>query len=112
MEARRQGSHGVAVAHPGLELVGQAVEQRAGSVVHQQAGVPKLLLVEPLDLAAELVREQLQAIADAQDRQLAREDAGIAARRVLVVDAAGAAGQDDALGIAEPDLLPGRIVGQ
>src|SRR5206468_8337388 len=68
--------------------------------------------LERFDFPAKLVGQQLQAEVDAQYRQLAREYAWIAAGRVLVINAGGATGQDDAFGIAALDLLPRRIVRQ
>ena len=49
------------------------------------------------DLAAELVRHQLHAVADAEDRQPARPQRRVGARRAVVVDRRRAARQDHRL---------------
>ena len=63
------------------------------------------------DLAAELVREELHAVADAEHGQAAsrRPRSGVV-RRVVLVDAGGAAGEDEAARLQLLDLLPGRVV--
>src|SRR5690242_11590011 len=62
-----------------------------------------------LDVTAKLVGEELHAVADAEAGQLALKDGLIDVAGVLIVDAVGAAREDDALR-AEPPQLPKRGV--
>jgi len=66
MEPRRQRGHRVAVAHPGLQLPIEILEQWARRVVHDQLSLTELLFLERLDFAAELVGQELQPITNAQ----------------------------------------------
>ena len=67
-----------------------------------------LALGRRLHLAAQLVGNQLQAIANPQDRQAQREHALIKGRRIGVVYRAWAAGKDDSDGVIGLDLLDFR----
>ena len=53
-------------------------------------------LLALLDLAAEELREQLHAVADAQHRHAELEDGLVRQRRVLGINTGRAAGEDDA----------------
>src|SRR5262249_30043074 len=68
------------------------------SLLDREEGAAKLAVARRIDLAAQLMREQLFAIADAEDREL-----GLVRRlrregRAFLHHARGAAGEDDALG--------------
>src|SRR5437870_11650071 len=63
------------------------------------------------DLAAELVSEELHAIADAEDREAGLEDVRGGLRGACVVHGCGAAGEDEAARVEALDLLPGSVVG-
>ena len=63
------------------------------------------------DAAAELVGEQLHAVADAEDGEAGLEDPGRGLRGAFVVDAGGAAGEDEAARVEALDVLPGGVVG-
>ena len=65
-------------------------------------------------LAAQVMAEQLHAVADAQDRHAARQQTGrVRVGRAGVIDAVGAAREDDALrAAARPTSSAGRIPGQ
>ena len=82
------------MAHPDGLLAVQAGEQR---VVGRDADAGRTVfaVIERDDVAAEFVGHQLGAVADAEDRDLARPDGRIGPRRALVVDRMRAAGQDD-----------------
>ena len=93
-EARRRAFEPVAVAHPDLLLVldlGQ--EPRTGG--DAQGGEAVFALLGRDDLAAERVGHELDAVADAQDRDAELEEALGRVRRALVVDALGTAGEDE-----------------
>jgi hypothetical protein len=95
-EALGQAQDAVAVAHPDLALgaLVQALEERVpvGLELEQRAAV--LVVLGALDQATELVSQQLQAVADAEDRHVDLEHLGIDPGRVLGQDARGSAGQD------------------
>src|SRR5439155_4422080 len=63
-----------------------------------------------LDFTAELVREQLHAVADAEDGFTRVQHVAWHQRRAGRVHAGGAAGQDEAPGPQRPHALLGRIV--
>src|SRR4029079_10521828 len=63
------------------------------------------------DVAAQLAGHELGAVADAEDGNPPRPDAGVRLRRVRVVDGVRAAGEDDRLRVAALDLRPRRVVG-
>ena len=78
----------VAVAHPDFERAGQAAEERRlGDDL--DLGVAVLARGCGLDLAAEVVGDELQAVADAEDGDAEREERGVGGGRVGVVDRAG-----------------------
>src|SRR2546425_13071687 len=62
------------------------------------------------DAAAELVGEELHAVADAEHGQARLEDVSGGERRALVVDGGGAAGEDEAARVEALDVLPGCVV--
>src|SRR5258708_3562827 len=64
-----------------------------------------------VDLAAEVVRDELHAIADAQHRDSRAERFRIDLRRAGLVDAGGAAAEDEPCWIALLQLRPGRRPG-
>ena len=66
----------------------------------------------PCDLAAERQGEQLHAVTDAQHRDAELEQLGIERRRAVGVHRRGAAGEDQPLRVAPPDLLGPDVVRQ
>jgi hypothetical protein len=85
----------VEVAHPHVVFLGGGVgeeQRRAGS---GHAGPAVLALHPAADDAAELLRDELCAVADAEHRHAEVVDRRIERRRALDVHALGAAGQDD-----------------
>ena len=104
LEPRRQALHPVAVAHPDLLFGVQAVKQ-----IVKIADGEGFVTVFPGPgrghLAAQEMVEELDAVADAQDRHPEAEQVRVHGRGVPVVDAPGASRQDDGLG---GKLLDGR----
>ena len=101
-EAFRQLRHAVAVAHPdriALALLPHALEQRR-VLGHQDLGAAELAVMTALDLAAELLRHRLLAVADAEHRHAGLEDRGGRERRILVEHRGRPAGQDHGLAAA------------
>ncbi len=78
---------------------GRPGEQPAG-LAHLQLGAPELPDVGALDAAAELARDQLHPVADAQHRDAELEQRRVEVRRALGVHGRGAAGQDQSLRLA------------
>jgi len=110
LEAGRDLGDAVAVGHPDGERGGQTLEERrVGSVVDD--GVAVLALVGGFDLAAELVGEELHAVADAEDGKSGLEDVGRQLGRVVVVDRGRAAREDEAGRVELADVVPGGVVG-
>jgi hypothetical protein len=103
------GARVTAVAHPHLLAFGEILQEDAGALgVECCSSV--LALAGGGDLAAQGLRHQLVAVADAQHRYAELEQPGIDRRGAGFVDACGAAGQDDAGGALGPDLLQWRVV--
>ena len=85
-EAWRQLGHPVAVAHPDrifLALLPDAVEQ-LGIFRDLDLGAAELAVMPALDLAAELLRHRLLAVADAEHRHAGLVDRLRRERRILV----------------------------
>jgi hypothetical protein len=74
----------------------QAVEQ-LGVAMGTHLGVAELAMIRPFDLAAQLGRHGLHAVADAQNRYARFEDLAGNFQRLFVVGRSVAARQDDAL---------------
>jgi hypothetical protein len=108
--ASRSLEDGVPVAHPDGQLRGQ-VEKEAGWVRDMDARRSVLALAGGRDLAAELIGQQLHAVANPQDRHAGVEGGRIAARRALLVDAGRAAGEDQGAGLSITDRVPRRRAG-
>src|SRR6185437_6062110 len=89
----------VAVAHPHLEGFGQLGEDGRGCVLDYDVGVTVLAQWRGANLAAKMMHDELEAIADAKDGCAEFEDARVGGRGVGVIDRRGAAGEDDADGL-------------
>ena len=99
-EALRQLGDAVAVAHPdriALALLPHALEQR-GVLGDQHLGAAELAMMPRLDLAAELVRHRLLAVADAEHRHAGVEQFLGGERRALSSTEAGPPDRITALG--------------
>ena len=107
-EAVRQPVDRVAVAHPD-RLLGRQAREQAARFDEGDDGRPELLSGELPDLAAERFGHQVEAVADAEDRDAAGPDGRVGVRRALFVDAGGSAGQDDSLRLAGGDLAPRSV---
>ena len=74
-----------------------------------QLGPAVLARLGRLHLPAEDLRPELHAVADAEDRDAEVEDARVAARGVGLVNAARAAGEDQALGVELLEFVDGDV---
>ena len=98
MEAVGQLDDAVAVAHPDRQAIGQPLEERVGDACAAGAldhGMAVLVRSTLRHLAAELVGQELHAVADAQHRHPALEDIRGRLGGIVIVDAGGAAGEDE-----------------
>ena len=97
-KAIRKPGHAVAVAHPHRitlpDLPHALIERRR--LDHFDFGAAKLAVMAGLDLAAELLRHRLFAVADAQHRHAGLIDRHRCERRVLFKDRGRSAGEDHA----------------
>ena len=100
-EAGGQRRDGVAMVHPDLLRAGEAGKQGVGALFDFERGQTVLAFVALAHRAAEQVRHELLAVADTQDRAAERENGGIDGGAGGIVNAARAAGDDDALGVRE-----------
>lgn len=98
-EAGGQRSDGVAMVHPDLLRAGEARKQGVGALFDFERGQTVLAFVSLADRAAECVRHDLLAIADTHDGAAERENGGVDGRAGGVIDAARAAGDDDAASV-------------
>ena len=94
-KAVRYLRHIVAVTHPGHTVFGQAPEQRACRVKPglRFPVLPRGIVLSGGDSAAEVVREKLAAITDAEDGDAEPEKLGVCLRAFLIVNAAGTSGE-------------------
>jgi hypothetical protein len=79
---RRQPLRLVAVAHPHLNIRRQPIEQRRGHVFNHHFRVPILAQRRRLHLAAQVMHDEVQPVADAQHRHAHRQHARIRRRRI------------------------------
>ncbi len=100
-EAGGQRRHRVAMVHPDLLRAGEAGKQGVGALFDFERGQAVLAFVALAHRAAERVRHDLLAIADAHDGAAERENGGVDRGAGGVVDAARAAGDDDAASVRE-----------
>ena len=97
-EALRYLGDIIAVAHPRDALLRQSGEQAAGRVVVRDrlAVFARRALLRGADAPTELMRHELTAVADAEDRYAQREQRRVDLRRAGGVNAVRPAGKDDA----------------
>ncbi len=117
-ETRREFIDAIAVAHPdrqaqgrrartlplrgGVDTLEDAIEPLIAGDGGRHLDGGRAILARPLsgrDVSAELQGQQLHPVADAQYWQAAAQDRRIAGRRMLVVDAGRAAGENEALDV-------------
>ena len=104
-EASRQLRQLVPVRIPDLQGLRQAGEEGAAAVFDSERAFAVFALLARLDLPAEILGQELEAVANAQHRNAELEDGAVRQRRLLGIDARRAAGQDDALGL-QPRRFP------
>src|SRR5689334_2553469 len=108
----RQSAHVVAVAVPNFERRRRASEQLrtiwSARTIHAQMSAAILAPLGLFDFPAERVCDPLHAIADSKDGNAQRQHLRVTPRRIVVINRAGAAGQDDSRGLELLNLLDGR----
>lgn len=100
----------VVVAHP-ADGGGLNILEHLAAVVHKDLGLAVLTLRGAADMTAQQVHHQLAAVADSQHRDAPVEDLGVDGGRIFQIDAVGAAGEDDALGVLRLDDRQVSFVG-
>ena len=111
-ETLRQPGHPVAVAHPdriALALLPDALEQRR-VLGDQHLGAAELAVMAGLDLAAQLMRHRLLAVADAEHGNAGLEQFLRRQRRVLVEHGGRPAGEDHGGGLHPREGLGGLLI--
>ena len=106
------GEDFVAVAHPHDGGAGDVAEEGAGGVGDAELGAAVLAGDAGADLAAEGLHHELHAVADAEDGEAEVEEGGVDLGGAGLVDAAGAAGEDDAFGGERADAVEGGGEGE
>ena len=109
-KAVRQDGDLVGVAHQADLLGAETLEQRAGGI-HFHGRLAVFAGGAGRDCAAKRPCGELCAVADTEHRDAEVENALVAMRRILAIDAVGAAGQDDADWGKLLDLLCGHVAG-
>ncbi len=89
----------VAVAHPHLQGGRQVGEERRGGVFDGDFGVAVLALGRGAHFAAEVMNDELQAVADAENRHAELKHSRVGRGRVGIVDRRRSAGKNDADGV-------------
>jgi hypothetical protein len=82
------------------------------AVFNGNLGVAVLALGSRAHLAAQVVNDELESVADAQHRHAQFQQFGVGGGGVRVVDRRGAAGEDDAERVERLNLAEGRRTGQ
>ena len=112
-KAFRDLCHIVAVAHPRDAAFLQAMENFAGGIKEGFgfAVFARGIVLCGSDLAAQMVGDQLTAVADAENRQPEGEDLRVDLGRTFGVDALRTAGEDEADGVVFHQLAKRRGAG-
>src|SRR5207248_10175443 len=109
-ESGRQPQHLVSVVHPHRQLAGQPVEESA-RLLDPEQGRAVLAAGGRRDLAAQVVSDQLHAVADAEHRDARAQRLGVDLGCARLVNAGGPAREDQARRPALGQLGPGRGAG-
>ena len=109
-EAGRRLVDAVAMAHPALLRVREALHQPAALLAQLQLGPAELTALGALDATAEGLDHHLHAVTDPEDRDPELEELGPQRRRPLLVDRGGASGEDERPRVAEPDPVDVGVV--
>ena len=99
------------MAHPYGHGSRQTLEKRVLRGVLVNDGVTVFALLALLHRAAKRVRQQLHAVADAEDGDAAGQHVGGELRRARLEDAGGATGEDEPLDVQVRQLLFRHVVG-
>ena len=107
-ESFRRGGHEIAVTGPHADFFRDVSEERRPRR-DADFGVTEFALRRRGDAAAERMRHQLHAVADAEHRPPKRVDFGVACRRARFRHALRSARQDDPDRVAFADLFHRRV---
>jgi len=107
-EPRRRVGDQIAVTRPHANVARERLEEWAVAL-HPDRGMPEFPLRGRLDTAAEHVRHELHAVADAEHRNTEVEDAILAPWRTLVTNTRWAARQNQPSRTARGQFAEGRL---
>src|SRR5262249_419424 len=96
----------ISMRHPDVERRWKAGKQ-ARFLFYRNLGAPVFALGAGNDLAAELVRNEMQAVADAKHRQAEAKHTLVSGRSVMIVDGRRPTAQDDARRTVTFDFIQG-----
>ena len=112
MESRGQFERFVAVAHPHLHRFAEDRQTAASRCLQCHFGMAVFALGRGAHLAAHVMHDEMQSVADAEDRRIELEQRGVGCRRVGVVHRRRAAGEDEADGLVGLDFSDGNRAGE
>ena len=110
LEAGRRLFDIIVVAHP-ADRGGLNIRKHLAGIVHKNLRLAVLALRCAADVTTQQVHHQLAAVADAQNRHAPVEDLRVDRGGILQINAVGATGKDDALGVLRLDERQIRLVG-
>ncbi len=99
------------MTHPDRFALAQAAQQRRCRI-EPRLGAAKFAARRVAHPAPQLMHEQLQAVADAEDRQPGGVEGRVGTRGGFVIDGTGTAGENDAPGFERRNIAPRSIAGQ
>ena len=102
----------VSVRIPDLKRVGQILEQRARGVADGQGAFAEFPFLSRLDFAGQKVRQDLNAVTDAENRNAELEDAFVRQRRVFGIHAGWSAGKDQPSRLERGDIPGASVVAE
>ena len=112
MESGGQFQRFVAVAHPHLECWRQPGKERRCGVFDGDFGMSVLALGRRAHLAAQVMHDEVETVADSQHRNVQREDLRVGCRRVQIVNRGWPAGEDDSQRLVRLNLGERHSAGQ
>ena len=111
-KAGRQFESFVAVTHPDRKRGWQSLKQSCVSVFDDDFGVTVLALGGGTHLAAQVMHDELQTVADAEHGNAQFEHFGIGGRSIVIVDRRRSAGENHAQRLKRSNLRERRGAGQ
>src|ERR1700722_1113041 len=83
------------MAHPHLNLGRKSGKKRRLGIFNRDLGMAILTIVGGAHLAAQMMHDEMQSVADAKNRKPQRENSWIGIRSIRVIHRTGPAGKND-----------------